>query len=557
MRRIVVVTLAVAGGMWIAAPAFASSWRPNAGTVVLLDALSGNDHVRVYTSAAGVPAARAAIVRAATSLRMRNGGLSVDDVDGPDGSLKRVDLSTTIPDRTERFRWTVPFRVLRAFDLKKRGAVVLEVTANARVASPAVRLASDPLYVSYRVTTSSDVSFVLPASFFGRSLGLVLAFVVLPWAVVHPIVRRIRRSGKDDVEKVHALRVTSMITIGVAMIAWFGAFVIGGLAVASLALVAAVAPHVSQQPSVAGLVPPLFLGFAVGTTVIVLRPAQRAYRDLRGIGRRPGDRTKRARLTAALVLPIVVWVVLLSSIASLSPGARIAIQTGGLVALLVLVPIVFVLVAGARRLETEQGRRLLEMCRTNGLNVRGIRVISTRSTKVANAMIIGPFARLSHIVLTDYLLEHFSEREVEAVVAHEIAHGKGHHLLLRLGAWLLFSIVVGGAAIAAAIQFSISPAWVAVGLPVLFLAGFVAVFGGVGVMLERRADRYGARLVGTDAMVDALEKLAEANMAKRRTGWLWNVATQHPGIAQRIADLRRRAGQDTARPQQPRSPGAP
>lgn len=31
-----------------------------------------------------------------------------------------------------------------------------------------------------------------------------------------------------------------------------------------------------------------------------------------------------------------------------------------------------------------------------------------------------------------------------------------------------------------------------------------------------------------------LEKLAELNMLKRRTSWLWDILQQHPGVQQRL-----------------------
>ncbi len=64
------------------------------------------------------------------------------------------------------------------------------------------------------------------------------------------------------------------------------------------------------------------------------------------------------------------------------------------------------------------------------------------------------------------------------------------------------------------------------------------VHGGLGILLEHGADDYPAQAVGLDPMVRALEKLADLNLIKRRTGAVWNLLTKHSGIEQRADRLR-------------------
>jgi Zn-dependent protease with chaperone function len=63
---------------------------------------------------------------------------------------------------------------------------------------------------------------------------------------------------------------------------------------------------------------------------------------------------------------------------------------------------------------------------------------------------------------------------------------------------------------------------------------------------KTQADDYAASVVGADEMRRALEKLAEINMMKLRTGRFWNIMSQHPGMEQRIQRL-----QEQARSEQP------
>jgi Zn-dependent protease with chaperone function len=167
--------------------------------------------------------------------------------------------------------------------------------------------------------------------------------------------------------------------------------------------------------------------------------------------------------------------------------------------------------------------------------VRSVRAIRARRQKNANALIVGTVPALRYVLLTDYLVDHFSRDELDAVVAHEAAHAKEHHLLLKVAALFLAIFPVGAVlALMTTVDVPAVQAVFALAVPVLLIAAFLLVQGVVGIHLEYRADAVGAREVGADPMVRALEKLATLNAARRRTGRLWNVLSQHPGIAQRV-----------------------
>jgi STE24 endopeptidase len=195
----------------------------------------------------------------------------------------------------------------------------------------------------------------------------------------------------------------------------------------------------------------------------------------------------------------------------------------------------------SRPLEEPTRGRLQELLRRGGVRVRGIRVLDTRGQKVANALIIGPVPRLRYIVVTDHLLHSLEPDEVDAIVAHEMGHAKQHHLLIKLGVLLaIAAALVGAAVLGGRLLVGVDPVVLLLAGPLLLLLSVLLVQGGVGQLLERRADEYAARLVGVEPVVRALDRLAETNMLKRRTGVLWNLATHHPGIEQRVERLRGR-----------------
>lgn len=54
--------------------------------------------------------------------------------------------------------------------------------------------------------------------------------------------------------------------------------------------------------------------------------------------------------------------------------------------------------------------------------------------RVVNALLTGAVPRMQSILLSDALLDHFSQKEILAVVRHELAHARHHHVLLRIAA---------------------------------------------------------------------------------------------------------------------------
>lgn len=80
-------------------------------------------------------------------------------------------------------------------------------------------------------------------------------------------------------------------------------------------------------------------------------------------------------------------------------------------------------------------QRLETMCREQGVRVRDILVWHTRSGML-NGALIGVLPWVRYILLTESLIETLPEEQLEAVMAHEIAHARRHHL-----PWLLAAMV--------------------------------------------------------------------------------------------------------------------
>lgn len=193
----------------------------------------------------------------------------------------------------------------------------------------------------------------------------------------------------------------------------------------------------------------------------------RALDEGTGVHRMPSRRRytlEQIRHNLALVLVplalIAVWMEstdrVLSRLAEDSPlldGPRgVLIATGvhlfGVAIVLVLAPLVPRLLWDTVPLAPGEVRdRLSRLCREQGVRCRDILVWRTESGML-NGAVIGAVPWLRYILLTDALLEQLSDREVEAVMAHEVAHARRHHI-----PWLMIALLA-----------SVGLAWTAVSL---------------------------------------------------------------------------------------------
>lgn len=143
--------------------------------------------------------------------------------------------------------------------------------------------------------------------------------------------------------------------------------------------------------------------------------------------------------------------------------------------------------------------RLEALCARHEVRCRDILVWRTAGGML-NGAVMGLLPRVRYILFTDALLESLSERQVEAVAAHEIAHIRRRHLPWLLGSifaslWLGTSLVVwpamGADALLGAALFTgpLASLVTAFGV-VVSLALAVTVFGAVSRAFERQADAF-------------------------------------------------------------------
>jgi STE24 endopeptidase len=141
--------------------------------------------------------------------------------------------------------------------------------------------------------------------------------------------------------------------------------------------------------------------------------------------------------------------------------------------------------------------RLEAMCKNAGLGYREILLWHT-DNHMGNAAVMGVLPVVRYILLSDLLLETMSDRQIEAVFAHELGHVQHKHLtwmgvfvVILLLAWMGPGKWVGD------ISSAHLPAWMAdVALPGIgIIGGLLLLFGVLSRFFERQADVYAARTI--------------------------------------------------------------
>jgi Zn-dependent protease with chaperone function len=202
-------------------------------------------------------------------------------------------------------------------------------------------------------------------------------------------------------------------------------------------------------------------------------------------------------------------------------------------------------------------QRLQEAARRLAFRCSNILVWNTNGA-VATAMLTGALPLLRYVILTDRLIQHMDEEEIEAVFAHEVGHVKHRHiqfyfvflaasLVTLTGAWR--TLLDGLRALEVQAVLAAQFAWLdgePNGLEWLSLFPLFAglalyvfvVFGFLSRRCERQADLYACRSVSFRAFLSALEKVVWLNgISRDRPGWL--ASWRHGSIGQRVDFLAR------------------
>jgi STE24 endopeptidase len=216
----------------------------------------------------------------------------------------------------------------------------------------------------------------------------------------------------------------------------------------------------------------------------------------------------------------------------------------GFIAPYVLVPLFFKM----RPVEDEQlVERLRALFARAGVRVRNVCTLDfSRKTAEANAAVIG-MGQSRRIVLADTLLETFSAREIDSVMAHEL----GHHVHRDVPRMLLLQSVIMLAGLAAAHWLGLPLVAQTVGLRIdelpaalpllagaaqLFFLAIMPLTNAYSRRVETQADRFSLDLTrDAEAFCAAMRKLGTQNLLEEQPpAWAEVLLHSHPSIGHRV-----------------------
>jgi STE24 endopeptidase len=182
----------------------------------------------------------------------------------------------------------------------------------------------------------------------------------------------------------------------------------------------------------------------------------------------------------------------------------------------------------------EVAERVTQLASVCEVDVATPRIVKARARKMANAYQVGWLPGLKYLAISDYLIDEFTGSELDAIIAHELAHARLRHSLVRslIGSflvaafWIMILNLVSGA----------NNPGVALGA----LAGLLVtarLARSIPIRQEVAADDFAARIVGPAALASALSRLAQINAVAVSTSPKWDKQVGHPSIARRVARL--------------------
>jgi heat shock protein HtpX len=404
---------------------------------------------------------------------------------------------------------------------------------------------ADTDYHLYELSTESPALSLVRIAY-GNSVGSLLktlspliALIVVPVGLSFWTRRRLlQATGEVGVRRAFAAtRLTAIEAMGLPLLWW--------LAVYWTRADKLLDPVRPARGSLANLpfswaimlLPPLVL---VVVCLAIVQPALARQRD------ETWDRRKFARgAVAELVGGVLPWLMAIDGVLLLIGGDRAigaAMLVGAYVLRLALGParMKALGIEGYAVVLPKLRSRVFELAARAGVRLREVSVIPESSHRIINAFAVSD----NRIFISEVFLKRMSRREVDAIIAHEIAHLKSRHSKIKSLTFILVLLLPSLFLIALAflsrwapqIIFFISSAstWVIV---LSLVAG-----AGLQLYLSRRfeyaADRRGAQLTGDpEAMIRAQARLSQLSKTPMNWSRLDEKLFTHPSHMRRIQAL--------------------
>jgi STE24 endopeptidase len=184
-----------------------------------------------------------------------------------------------------------------------------------------------------------------------------------------------------------------------------------------------------------------------------------------------------------------------------SPGVATILSVVAAISVLIIAPAALRSILATQRLDSPGLRaRLDALCALARTRYRDVLLWRTHFG-LGNAAVMGVLPQIRYVLMSDLLLETMTDRQIEAVFAHELGHIVHRHtiwLMLFVMLVLVAITLVDSASLQLMNRFEVDDAWrMATDIVLTIVAFGVAfiLFGYFSRRLERQADVYAARAI--------------------------------------------------------------
>ena len=180
--------------------------------------------------------------------------------------------------------------------------------------------------------------------------------------------------------------------------------------------------------------------------------------------------------------------------------------------------------------------RIFALAGQAGVKVQQVYVLPAGKGRLANAFAM----RGNNVLITDYLLEHLSKREIDAIMAHELAHLKRRDPGKLRGALVLFIATPVGVylGLSSFTDLNVGP-WA---LPVVMALALMAFYF-FSRRRERGADAGAVALTGdAEALITGLAKITALNLMPLQWGKWDERFLTHPSTLRRVQSIAQQSG---------------
>lgn len=330
----------------------------------------------------------------------------------------------------------------------------------------------------------------------------------------------------DDRVAAHHLRWARYTVVPVGAVAGAGVFVVtveANVRTAAL-IVGAVRPAAGREGVVLAA-----MGLWGATVLAAVLAGVRGYAPLSRRRGAPGPSLGEAARTVAAAGAFGATLAGLVALLVVDPlAAAVAVGVGRPVAA-AAAPAVVVAVERTRPLPAPWDARAAVAAGRLGVALRGARAVA--DDREARVRLAGLLPGLRVLFATDRALDRLEDRVIGVLVVRELARARGHAAAravavetVPVAVWLAsFAVLAPGQALL---------------VGVALVAPYAAAVGAVGQRAEFAADDAAAALVGPEAVVAAIERVAGANDVPERRDRLFDLLAGRPSPRRRVERLR-------------------